>query len=220
MRVHKTRHPIADTISDAIGELPDGDYKIAYGILRHDLFRDGNWFEIDRGMWGANHYDGNYRLSFRGTQPKYNPRGPFEGHSLEFIPWREDNADREVIICPPTDYVCAFFGIVLNDWLDEAVSKAGSHYSIKFKDGEQINWELVDRVITFNSSIGVEALRRGIHADSDPVHSTIGQWNKSLDAGNRDKLFSFLQAHHFKLSEKEKLWEIIKYTLDGMPERL
>lgn len=214
MRLHKTGHPIADTISDLIGDLPDAQYEIAYGILRHNLFHgDNDWFELDKGFWYAGHYGGNYRASYKGTQPTYNPMGIFEPHGLELRDWQEPNSNKKVIICPPTTYVCAFFGIEMNEWIENAKSRAGSYHAIKLKEDPELNWEGVDKIITFNSTIGIEALKRGIPVDSDPVHSTIGSWNNSIDAGDRDKLLSFIQAHQFKLADKDKLIRIIEHYI-------
>jgi len=215
MRLHKTGHAIADTVSDLIGDLPDGDYRAAYGILRHDQFENGKWFELDKGFWGGAHYAGNYRLSFVGTQPRYDPTGPREPHGLTLEPWRTQEG--YTLICPPTDHVWRFFGINPDQWLWNACRQAGPNYSIRHKrNAPPVKWDEVSKVITFNSTIGVEALRRGIEVISDPVHSTIGSFTESVKTTcdyNRNILFMLMQAHQFKLGEKEKICRLIKHYM-------
>lgn len=225
MRLHKTGHVIADTVSDLIGELPDGDYKAAYGILRHSIFHDRHWFEIDKGFWNSEHYTGNYRLSYRGTQPEFTRNAPQEPHGLTLEPWRDN--DGPILICPPTDHVCRFFGVNLPTWIWNVVAQCdGLSYGIRYKgDPTPINWGAISKVITFNSTIGFEALRRGIPVESDPVHSTIGSYTSainSIDKYDRSQLFRFCGAHQFKLGEKDKICRLIKYYLsisDGTQER-
>lgn len=238
MRLHKTGHIIADTVSDIIGELEDGDYNIVYGILRHNKFREGKrWFELDKGFWGASHYSGNYRISYKGTQPIYREDYPLsEPHGQTLEPWR--NQEGYTLICPPTGHVCDFFKIDYSQWLMKAINLAASpspgycersknetlqplrqiNYIIRNKDDESpIEWDKISKVTTFNSTIGFEALRRGIPVISDPKHSTIGSYTSSINSYcdyDRDKLFSFCQAHQFRLSEKPKILSIIKHYLE------
>lgn len=235
MRLHKTGHAIADTVSDLIGELPDGDYNIAYGILRHNHFSGGcrKWFELDRGMWGAGHYNGLYRLSFRGTQPRYNLQWESSGkQQCDYIPnaqllepWRKQ--DGPALICPPTQHVCEFFKIDYTAWLMNAIRQAGYNYIIRDKTATHaVNWPVISKVITFNSSIGIQALQRGIEVISSPDHSAIGSYtqyigNNTFDY-DRDVLLNFISAHQFKLHEKEKIECLINYylsTSDGMLEK-
>lgn len=215
MRLHKTGHPIADTVSDLIGDLPDGDYIAAYGILRHRLFDSGNWFEFDKGFWNAAHYRGNYRLSNRRTQPHYHSDGPTKPHGLDLKPWQYNSGP--ALICPPTSHVCEFFGIDLTSWLLDAIRQAGNKYIMRNKgDSHIVDWAKISKVITFNSTIGIEALINGIPVISDPVHSTIGSYTvdiKSIDQLNRNELLSFMAAHQFKLSDKESICQLIKYYL-------
>lgn len=217
MRLHKTGHEIADTVSDLIGELIDGNYKIAYGILRHNLFDElSNWFEIDKGFWGADHFCGRYRMSCKGTQPRYDSLFPHsEPHGLTLHPWRNDGT--HTLICPPTQHVCEFFGIVYTDWLMAAIKKATGTIIMRGKGSDKpIEWESICQVITFNSTVGIEALCRGIPVISDPVHSSIGSYTKkilSIDGYDREPLFCWLAGHQFKLDEKEKINCLIRYYL-------
>ena len=216
MRLHKTGHAIADTISRLIGDVPDGNYNIVYGILRHSLRREGKKLCIlDRGFWGAHHFDGNYRLSFSGTQPRYDERYPLSPtHGIELKPWRIGGS--YTLICPPTEAVCDFFKIDINQWMHNNVPENGSKI-IRHKGADTpVNWDVISSVITFNSTIGFEALRLGIPVISDPDHSTIGSFCKSENTAcgyDRNKLFSFSEAHQFKLSEKGKICQIINYYM-------
>lgn len=225
MRLHKTGHPIANTISDLIGELPYGDYRICYGVLRHSLFHDGNWFEVDKGFWDSAHYDGDYRLSYRGTQPIFDVDGPQDDHGLTLEPWRI--RDGYTLILPPTGHVCQFFGIDYAAWLMMALAKSPTSGIIRHKGtSEPIDWDSIARVITFNSTLGIEALRRGIPVISDPNHSTMGSYTASINAidnYDRESLFRFYKAHQFKLTEKDKICRLIQHYLSTsatIPEKL
>ncbi len=221
MRLHKTGHAIADTVSDLIGELPDGDYKAAYGILRHSIFgaqQNDRWFEFDKGFYGASHYSGNYRLSYKSTQPIYDPNAPREEHGLTLEPWQ--TSGEWTMICPPTAHVGEFFNIDYASWLFEALNtckKFPELYMIRTKDAvNPIDWSRVRRVVTFNSTVGFEALRRGIEVISNPTHSTIGSYTQQIGATScydRNPLLEFAQAHQFKLAEKEKIECLIQYYL-------
>lgn len=226
MRLHKTGHAIADTVSDLIGELPDGDYKAAYGILRHNLFQNGRrFFELDKGFWGARHYDGLYRISFGGTQAKYVHNGPKKPHGLTLQPWR--NQSGSVLICPPTSHVCEFFRINLGEWLIDAIRRAGNSYTVRTKgDSQPVDWDSISKVITFNSTIAIEALTRGIPVISDPVHSTVGSYTSfinSVDNYSREELLCFCAGHMFTLSDKESIECLINhylmFTSDGTQEK-
>lgn len=226
MRLHKTGHAIADTVSDLIGEVPDGEYNIAYGILRHELFQGSDrYFEVDKGFWGASHYDGNYRLSFCGTQPKYHDDGPVKPHGLTLEPWR---SGRLCLICPPTEHAAQFFGIDRNKWINDALdwSFNAMWFPLLREKGDdaEIPWDDIGLLKTFNSSLGFEALRRGIRTISDPNHSTIGTYvkQKGIDGIDREELFSFAAGHMFTLDDKETVNCLISHYLSGsdtMPAR-
>lgn len=218
MRLYKTGHSIADTVSDLIGDLPDGDYRICYGILRHRSFEwDGHWFEVDKGFWGADHYSGMYRLSYRGTQPRYSSKGPHKAHGIVLAPWR--NSGSHALICPPTSHVCEFFNVDQTSWLMNALRQAGSPYIIRHKgDSAIIDWDSISKVITFNSTIAIEALKRGIPVISDPIHSTVGSFTsqiKAVDNYNREELLSFISGHQFRLNDTQSLCSLIKYYLSS-----
>lgn len=218
MRLHKTGHPIADTVSDLIGDLPDGNYQISYGILRHNLFGDGDWYCVDKGFWLASHYEGNYRIGYRGTQPKFDPSAPKEPHGLALEPWIDPDKQRQYItlICPPSAHVCQFFNINYMKWLVTAAAGIKS-YHIRHKGVESpIEWDKICEVRTFNSTIAIEALKRGIPVISDPIHSSVGNFcaQKGTYYGyDRDELLSFLSAHQFKLTEKDKICRLVTHYL-------
>lgn len=225
MRLHKTGHSIADTVSDLIGDLPDGDYKAAYGILRHELFTCGKWFEFDRGFWNAEHFEGNYRLSFCGTQPRYDKelfgypeRLILRPHDLDLQPWRIDGT--HVLILPPTGYVCDFFKINYTSWMLESVNmarKMSLPYIIRNKGSENpLSFDGIKKVITFNSTLAIEAIKRGIEVISDPIHSTLGSYTQEIQKTidyDRDAVLDFIQAHQFRLKDKDKICRLIQYYL-------
>lgn len=226
----RTGHEIADTVVNALSDncsnyniVDNHSTSIAYGILRGTTgaFKKSNiWFEIDKGFWDARHYDGLYRVSYKGTQPIWTGQGLSEDHGIQFEPWTERRYDKWVMICPPTLPVCEFFGLDYSEWLFQAVNQANGTrmpYMIRAKGTEApIEWDKLGMVITFNSSVAVEAIRRGIPSISDPEHSSVGSYTmaiNAIDGYDRYALFSWLSAHQIRLSDKEKFWGIIKHYL-------
>lgn len=196
------------------------DAVVAYGILRGtpELMRSHpHWFEIDKGLTDAEHYDGQYRLSYRATQPIYGKYSspPTQAYNGEILPWKDSG---HTLICPPTQHVCEFFG--LGRQINYALSVLSSEdvnpneCRIRQKgDDSAIEWDKIGKLVTFNSSLGFEALKRGIPVISDPLHSTIGSFTKNIGKTcgyDRLPLFEFAGGHQFKLSDGAKLWQIIK----------
>lgn len=101
------------------------------------------------------------------------------------------------------------------------------NYIVRNKgETKPIDWDYVRQVVTFNSTVGVEALRRGIPVISDPAHSSIGSYTRAinaLDNFDREPLFSFLNGHQFKLCERERIWGLVNHYISssaGMTENL
>lgn len=229
--IFRTGHEIADAIAHRLATDPlhvseayrasEFPFVMAYGILRgtQNVFNNSeHWFEIDRGFWGARHFDGNYRVSYKNTQPLYED-GFFDEHGVTFEPWRSEGY---TLICPPTEPVCEFYGIDYTEWLLNAV-KGEKRYKIRIKGvPDAIDWDCIGKMITFNSSLGLEAVRRGIPTISDPK-SSVGSYTQkinAIDGYDREPLFSFISAHHFKLDDKDKIWGIInRYLSAGTPEK-
>ncbi len=232
-RVHKTGHFIADTVADAfiVGNY-EGDADLVYGILRHNFFTSSkNWFEVDRGYFNPGHFDGYYRISYKGTQAKWHEGIPQADIDFELEDWRDKSG--YVLVCPPSDYVKQFFDI---GWeIDKQLMQcweivAGLHpYRVRRKDdASYIEWNKIRGVITFNSSIGWQALQRGIPCISDTEHSIVGSYYKhELDKLGleynfenvklipREPLFQAMKAHQFTLNEirKGKAWNLIQYYI-------
>ena len=250
--VWKTGHAIADTVAEALSEGLDAEINhvyqnasdphwhvwqetnanvhIAYGILRgtERVFKNtDHWFHVDRGYTNPGHYEGNYRISYKGTQAKWHegiPRKPWGGR-LE--PMRRYDASKPILFCPPTDAVEEFFG--LQDWYLENIPIGAF---IKRQKGETRPLEEdLDRcraVITFNSSVGWEAIRRGIPCLSDVNHSLVGSFYGETDLNklrqkfheapdNRQELFDTMAAHEFTLGEikQGKAWNLINHYLSS-----
>lgn len=249
--VWKTGHEIADTVANSlengskkpqITELTlcdtryhvrhsygGTDAAIGYGILRgiDDVFKDHDkqnkrWFELDRGYFNPSHYDGYYRISYKGTQAKYDPTFPItKEFDSELEPIRKDDKSKSILVCPPTNAVCEFFGMKM--WYDPLL--AGKNFIWREKgNSNSINWDDYRAVITFNSSIGWQALQRGIPCLSNTPHSVVGSYynTKSIDEAiemfntkPRKPLFDFMRSHQFTLAEIEqgKAWTLIKHYL-------
>ena len=203
-----------------------GDVNIGYGILRgmdkvfRECERQGKpWINIDRGYFQPGHYDGHYRISLCGTQqtlgldqlePDYKRLGNL---GIKFQDPYRINAQAHTLIVPPTDYVCDFFKVDKEKSLLGLLDMKAVYdrpYIIRHKgDKTPLGQHLTNclRVVTFNSSVGWEALRRGIPVYSDPNCSIVGVWQKMsckplhLDLLNIYKLFAVMSSLQLTLSE-------------------
>lgn len=236
--IWKTGHEIADRVAESLAKgiydsellhIPkDNDRfseyaaSIAYGILRgtSEIFKvSDRWFNVDRGYFSPSHYDGYYRISYRGTQAKYDAdyAVPECQWGLESI--RKYDHGKPVLVCPPTDAVCAFFGFDgcgINLPENKMIRKKG--------DTSPIPWDDISAVVTFNSSVGWQAVMKGIPCLSDTTHSVIGSYynTKSLDevidmfhSKPREPMLDFMRAHQFTLAEIEKrqAWNLINHYI-------
>lgn len=255
--VWKTGHEIADTVADALlkefgdgmglgrlakakgllfGDHIGGEDRVAmgYGILRGtaELFRKSkHWFNIDRGYWGARHFDGNYRISYRGTQFKWHEGIPRKPVDVNLEPWRFDG--EYILICFPSQHVIDFFKLG-SAWLNGIPITAEflnyMPYRARMKDSVvPLEQDLAGAkaVITFNSTVGIEALKRGIPVLSDVNHSAIGSFygctdlstlmeNLQNNPDNRIELFEAMEAHQFKLNDTSGLWGLLSHYISGL----
>lgn len=210
--------PIYSTCSDDCPSVMDADVHIGYGILRgmDGVFRAAQaagklWFNVDKGYLNPGHFDGTYRLSCGGTQARYDPAFVSPECELTLEPIREYDPKKRILVCPPTKHVRDFFGY---SGMDFETGYCNERYIVRLKgDTTPIDWNAISAVITFNSSVGWEAVRRGIPCLSDPQHSVVGSYynTNSLDeligkfnSTPREPLFRFLKAHQFTLAEIEQ----------------
>lgn len=212
------------------------DVHIGYGILRGmgEVYRrigmaGKHWFNIDLGYFGAAHFDGTYRIAYKGTQNKFDTHIQSEA-CPEILPWKNSGGKTDgefALICPPTQFAAEFFGIDEARWLEQAEAHAnqlGLTIKIRRKDDpEKLDdaFASAGAVITFNSSVGWKALQLGIPTFSDVTHSTLGSWHgdvKSVDGLkqlNRESLFRFMVANQLTLLDMQqgKLLPMLKRTL-------
>lgn len=230
LKIWKTGHQIADTVAEAFAR---GNYKfdadLVYGILRHNVFDTAeHWLEVDNGYFNPGHFGGNYRISYKGTQAKWHEGIPQKDIGFELEAWKPrvhwTGKEKKVLICPPTNEVKKFFD--LKEWQVDCTDLI---VEIREKGAATaIDWENIGGVITFNSSVGWEALRRGIPCISDTEHSIVGSYYKhelgklNLDYTfenvlkiSREPLFKGMRAHQFTLAEIEqgRAWELIKHYI-------
>jgi hypothetical protein len=214
---------------------------------------NGRWFNIDRGYSQASHFDGKYRISFQGTQAKWHEGIPRKPVDIKLEPWR--TGGKYTLIIPPTEHVGEFFlgwnlghaweggshYTKLESWIAEQKAKCAGPTIVRYKnDPMPISEHLhhASAVITFNSSVGWQALQCGIPVLSDPNHSIVGSWaaskgktdlqtlieNSHTMQDNRLELFEAMQAHQFTLAEirQGRAWDLIKHytaTSDGIAEK-
>lgn len=235
--------------------IENADIHIGYGILRgmdkvfHECQkRNKPFILLDRGYWKPGHYDGYYRISLNGTQQTFG----FDKLKPDYVRWgalgldicdgfdyrgpfqRSDTQRMTVLVCPQTEHVRNFFRKAfvykrtdVDLWGLERIRK---------KDGQNIplDFELSRtlKVITFNSSVGWEALRQGIPVISDPEHSIVGAFlhhhgKKTFDLATeegqhlRRELFATQAALQLRLDEIRAglLWPLIERLLGASQKR-
>lgn len=247
--IYSTGHEIADTVAEALcagmkntrayhiggrSPLPFADVHIGYGILRGtgDVFKGCEsigqpWFNVDRGYFNPGHYDGYYRISYRGTQAKWHDGIPRKPWAAKLEAWRWD-ANKPILVCPPTKAVTDFFGV--RDWIERLPPLSGTlDLRVREKgDTTPLDLDGYRAVITFNSSVGWQALQRGIPVISDPHHSIIGShfshhgihsltdFSRNM-RDTRIELFEAMNAHQFTLDEikRGEAWELITHYLQS-----
>lgn len=213
------------------------DIHIGYGILRGmaDVFREcdrqgKSWFCIDRGYWNPGHYDGYYRVSLRGAQQTSGWPAPdwdrwkalgvmVEPEHPEWKPFDE----RYTLVVPPSDYVREWLNL---DW-KPPLRNTDRFIKYTLKGATETVDERLDpagRVVTFNSALGWEALRRGIPVESDPVHSIVGAWQAKHGTDKREELFATMAGLQLTLDEMRsgKLMPLMEKLLErsSVVERL
>jgi hypothetical protein len=235
--IWKTNHEIADTVADAIKEGIDGgsvrythqgfedaDVHIGYGILRgmDDIFKQArNYIHLDRGYIHPAHYSGNYRISLNGTQQvDFWPEPSV--CTVPLAPWRGFDHTKPVLVCPLTEAVSEFFGV---DWWVDA--GAERHVWRHKGDPTPLNFSDYNYVLTFNSSVGWQALAAGIPCVSDPTYSMVGSFFKNIPLAklseaqylDREKMFGCMESMQLTLQEMRdgKLWPIISSLLRMKP---
>ena len=223
------------------------DTHIGYGILRgmKEVFeianqRNEKWFNVDRGYFKPGHFDGYYRISYKGTQQTANldtlepDYERFDKLGIELKPWRGFARNKPVLIIPPTEYVQNFFCLEKdqNKWFTSLQYGPCSNGVIRTKiDNSPIIYDDYSHVVTFNSSVGWQALAEGIPCVSDPTHSIVGKWFANIPLADlahaqykdRHKLFAIMGRLQLTLKEIREghlcplLSQLIS-TSDGIPE--
>lgn len=224
----RTGHDINERVCDALAKgFAGDDIAATYGVLRGA----GAWAKaqkkptllLDRGYFKPGHFDGYYRLAWQGTQAMFESgSGPMRWDSLH-LPLEEwKPRGTHALICPPTQPVAEFYGlnrhgVAWGEWMgNQAVVACKGEFvvTIRTKDCTiPLENHLKDCacVVTFNSGVGWEALRRGIPVISDVRHSTVGSFlgtaiadlGKPMQGVDRRALFSFMANRQFTLQEIE-----------------
>lgn len=214
------------------------DIHIGYGILRgmDHVFRECQrlgkpFIHLDKGYWKPGHYNGYYRLSLKGTQqtfgldkiePDYKR---LDDLGVDILP--SNDREKRPLICEPTPVVEMFFGSTPQDWwLKQCYTNPDFDdvFINRPKDCERPLQQDLDRcskVITFNSSVGWEALRQGIEVVSDADYSIVGSYQKLIDSPlhqsyeQRRKLFAIQAGLQLTLDEvrQGKLWPLMQTLL-------
>lgn len=225
-------------------DVADYDVHIAYGILRgtaeifHEAEKLGKpWFNVDRGYINPAHYNGFYRVSLRGTQTTkfaswMQDKNRIESLGLRFETWRGFTPTKRVLMCPPTKYAESFFkGLNVEDWIVEGLTWLRNRgvSNIKLRPKENGNDDGINDILAsnfvyaFNTSLGWQAMAKGIPCYSDPVNSIVGAYYKDKQFDNLDRcqrdtrhdLFAIMSNLQLTLDEMEsgKLWELLERLL-------
>lgn len=247
--IYKTGHQIADTVADACRasateailsntHQPLGyGTPVGYGILRgmDTVFKQARQYvHLDRGYWKPGHYDGYYRVSLNGTQQTKDWPEPdydrWDALQIPLKPWRGHDHSKPVLVVPPTDAVAEYFK---KKWAwDQIVARCTDGISyppdpvVRHKnDPNPINFDDYNSVLTFNSSLGWQAIAAGIPCMSDTTHSMIGSWyhNISLDDlseaqySDRRELFATMSGLQMTLDEirQGKLWGLMSRLMSS-----
>lgn len=224
---------------------------ISYGILRSmDVVyracqeQGVDWWNIDRGFFRAEHFDGYYRIGYRHLQPLYRdvPVDPsrWEALGVSVEPGYALNPNGYILLCPPTKYISIFYDVDVGTWL----RSVGKRIPWKFRKRLRVrNKGSLSRtldedlsgasgIVTFNSNVAIHALLRGI-----PAVATTGMvrsWNgcepedlmsEKLLSADRLKLFRFAAWTQFEIDEIasgfawKTLREIYQWKEDHEPVR-
>lgn len=202
---------LATSVKDE--DIDQASFVIGYGILRGtaEVYKTAErlkkpWFVLDNGYFHPGHYDGYYRMGYRGTQ------GPYKKRAFDVVmPEPMKRNPVAGLVCPPSDAVCQFFGVDKKKWTDEAiryVTARGKQVVIRDKSCNRaldVDLEHSAFVYTFNSGVGWKAISRGIPVVSDSELSIVGQWGKGLTATDADRreFVASLFADQFKLADVE-----------------
>lgn len=207
------------------------------------------WFCVDKGYFRPGHYDGSYRISCRGTQPVYDSHYPLtRQYTGELKPWRGLDPGKPVLVCPPTEHVMKFFGVTEYEWSDFSRPPISAYETIAIRqngetvlqidgrpeknvvirhkgDPAPINFHDYNYVLTFNSSVGWQALINGIPCLSDTQHSVVGSYYNTISIDEtvnraynlpRKPLLDFMNSCQFTLEEFRKgfAWALVSYHLN------
>lgn len=183
------------------------------------------WWEIDRGYFRANHYDGYYRISLNDIRAKFNaelelPDDRWKALGIQLKDWKRKQ-DGYVLVCPPTYNVGRLFGINPTVWEVETRARLGELIDLplitrdKHEDANiplEHALEGAYAVVAYNSNVAIQALVQGTPAflldDSfqTPLLDTICTEDRFFD---RERLFRYLSYCQFTLQEFENgtAWE-------------
>lgn len=233
----KTGHDINEVVMSSVSKglkdpiratvLYDGIIKpsVSYGILRgtgqifNDCYEnDVEYWEVDRGYFKPNHFDGYYRVSFMNMQASYHdisaPNNRFKALRIKVHPWKKQKSNR-VLVIPPTDAVCIFYKIDRDKWLEDVMAQLDD-FEVKVRakaDSQPLNDDLDYSycLVTYNSNVAMDALIRGIPAIATSHNSIIKSWNNlelsdirdymKLTSFDREKLFNYASYCQWTLSE-------------------
>lgn len=165
---------------------------VFYGILRGCgtamricKWIGSNYHYIDNGYFDAEYVDDKKRKSMTGAfrVVKNDMIEPYQGKRLN----AEIDVKRRCLLVPPSPYTANFYDTTPEDWTQEIATALFEHnIEIILRDkssttplDEQLR--AAGFVVSFNSMIGVEAIKRGI-----PAYDTHGLFRNALDIYNKD----------------------------------
>jgi hypothetical protein len=188
-----------DTPVREITDEYDGGDVAVYGLLRGcgGLIRNAtalgrNFLHVDNGYFRPGHYNGYFRLSLNKLQAQFSPLDEYDHEKgvygisppdrwekldAKMRPWRRRG--KNILVVPPSDFVCGWFGFDRAVWTLNTVREIQKHtarpITMKLEKGSmQDALENVWCLVTYHSLAAVHALREGIPVIVNKDHCASG----------------------------------------------
>lgn len=205
--------------------LPAASYGVLRGVdqIYWDCEAAGvDWWNVDRGFFAAEHFDGYYRIGYIHLQPCLPARNieisPERWERLN-VPFAKDYVSDPrrsyVLVCPPTPAMASFYKIDIATWVRDTSEKIPWKYRKRLRvRAKSSSRDLEDdlkgavAVVAFNSNVAMKALLLGIPAVTET--GLINSWNRMgpenvgrdlLRSFDRLKLFRFAANVQFLVDE-------------------
>jgi hypothetical protein len=176
-------------LAHGCGQLPVSEFDydasddpiVLRGILKHKIMKrcwkdQRDFYYMDTGYFGNTRWKQWHRLVKNNLQLTYiQPRSGdrWEKHKIKFQPWQRG---RNIIVAVPDEKPCKFYGIDLNQWIDQTVATIKQHTDrpviVRQRAPKRIDRIATDTLaqaltdahalVTFNSNAATESILLGV----------------------------------------------------------